>query len=608
VSSANDRKKTSARSRRGIPAASKGLEASSTSFPNINAYWAHVLVHNLQLAGVECFCMAPGSRNTPLLWAVAELPEASRIVHFDERALAFYAVGRAKATGRPAVLICTSGTAAANFMPAVVEASMSRTPLLLLTADRPPELLDCGANQAIDQDRLFGRYARWYCELPCPEPGEFLAPHSYRLTAIAQAVYRATRAPAGPVHLNCLFREPLAPLPDLTSKPLRLDDKKPLTRYHAPAPHCAKETVQLVLDKMERGAGLLAIGALSRQEDMAAVQRLARACPWPVLPDIASGLRLGYDAPAVLHYHDRMGAGAESFKMPHARILHLGGPFVSKRFLELAASSADYIHVDLHPFRQDPAHCVTERIEAAPGAFAEGLLGLSGESAAPKQMTLLKRSSNRVSEIIDEWLNAQSVLTEIHIARTVSRLLPADSILFLGNSMPIRDMDLFGAHDGPPCTIIVNRGASGIDGNIATALGAAEASGKPATAILGDLAALHDLNALAMAGKTRQPFVLVVINNNGGGIFSFLPVADHPKHFETCIATPHGLSFDKAAAMFGLAYRAPATPAAFAASYRKALKHPGATLIEVSTNRQENRLQHRQLDKAIASALNFSDG
>ncbi len=581
------------------------------SFPNINSYWAHMLVRHLQIAGIECFCMAPGSRNTPLLWAAAELPDASRVVHFDERALAFYALGRAKASERPVALICTSGTAVANFMPAVVEASMSRVPLLLLTADRPPELLDCGANQAIDQHHLFGRYTRWYCELPCPEPGEFLTPDSYRISAIAQAVYRATRAPAGPVHLNCMFREPLAPAPDPAVHALPSSVERTLTRYHAPAPHCARETVQYVFDKMKNGTGFLVVGALSHRDDVAAVRRLAQASPWPVLPDIASGLRLGFDAPALLHYHDRLAACAHKSERRHGCMLHLGGAFVSKRLQEYAAQSAEYIHVDLHPFRQDPAHCVTERIEAEPGAFAEELLalmGLEAFSALPAFMDTWRTCSQRISAAIDKWLEARQEITEIGVARTISRLLPEDSLLFLGNSMPIRDMDFFGAHDGPPCNIIVNRGSSGIDGNIATALGAAEAFGTSATAIIGDLSALHDLNALAMAGKAKAPFVLVVINNDGGGIFSFLPVAEHPKHFETYIATPHGLSFDKAAAMFGLAYAAPASPEAFSARYSKALKHPGATLIEVRTNRQQNRLQHRQLDKAIASAFKSSMG
>ena len=587
----------------------------SGAFPNVNYLWSRLLLRELHLAGAESFCISPGSRSTPLAMAAAELPEAKRFVHFDERALAFYALGRAKVSGRPSVLICTSGSAAANYAPAVAEAAQSRTPLVLLTADRPPELLDCGANQAIDQNRLFGTYPRWFCNLPCPPLGEFhhLA-HWLRSTA-DQALYRAMCAPAGPVHLNAMFREPLAPTPEhaeflalhtqYLAEDLHMD--RPQTRYVPPdmnlAPQ-ARADLAALLARMP--LGLIIAGHLSCPEDRKAVERLAQHLGWPLLPDITSGLRLGRTEGQVLHHYDALLASpGRKDAMPHECVLHFGGPFVSKTLLDFLALGEikEYIHIDGHPARQDPMHVVTRRYEARPGLAAEALRSLIPGPSVSKYAEELAGLSSRVEGTVDTWVQAEESLTEIHVARLVSRHLPAGSLLFLGNSMPIRDMDRYGAAGGPACTVIANRGASGIDGTVATALGAAEASGKPATAIIGDLAALHDLNALALAAKAATPFALVVVNNDGGGIFSFLPIAKYPEHFETLFGTPHGLSFEHAAALFGLDYVQPQTPDGFVQAYRAALQMPKATLIEIRSDRAKNLQHHRALNQAIASAL-----
>jgi 2-succinyl-5-enolpyruvyl-6-hydroxy-3-cyclohexene-1-carboxylate synthase len=578
--------------------------------PNLNHLWARLLVEELLRVGVSHFCVSPGSRSTPLAHAVAARAGEACTVHFDERGAAFHALGWARATGRPAALVCTSGSAVANYWPAVVEAHAARVPLIVITADRPPELLDCGANQAIDQRKIFGDYVRWAAELPCPSLA--MSP-SLVLTTADQAVHRASTAPAGPVHVNCMFREPLAPVPsndDLAGHlaPLQnwLQSGAPHTTYHAPGAGAGTALPPRFLADLDAAKrGLLVVGQLTSQEETTAVRSLAKILGWPVFADVTSGLRLGEaEAPFVPYYDQLLLSGEFRHTFRPDFVLHLGGSVTSKRLNEhLTELRPAYTVVSDHPARQDPGHLVRHRIDMNLAAFCNALAKQRNASPLPDATAALAASSQQLSTAIDTWLAAAPVLTEMHVARCISRMRPAGSTLFLGNSMPIRDMDLYGAAEGPAGPVAANRGASGIDGNIACAAGHAAATGRPTTAILGDLATLHDLNSLALLRGLRAPLILVVINNDGGGIFHFLPVSGHGDHFERFFGTPHGMSFESAAAQFGLRYEQPANVAALAAVYGAAIERDTPALIEVRTAREENVQQHRALQEVLRGAM-----
>ena len=595
---------------------------------SLNRVWGKIIVEELVRCEADVFCLSPGSRCTPLTLGVAANPRARSVVHFDERGAAYHALGWAKASGRPAVLICTSGTAAANYFPAVVEASQSGVPLIVLTADRPPELLDSGANQAIDQIKMFGDYVRWHCTLPCPDES---VPPSFVLTTVDQAVHRSTCSPAGPVHLNCMFREPLVPVEtqwglEKYLQPIRRWKKaaSAYTRY-AKAEQRPDAMALALIVEMVRAArrGLLVVGELRSSAECKAVKTLARALKWPAFPDVASGLRLGNDRDPFVPYYDQMllSPSLDSGGGPDV-VLQIGTPFTSKRLMQyLGAASPDaYVLVTDHPFRHDPLHQVALRVQADIGGFCrDAAARLAAHRRKSARMALLCKSSKAVHDEIEAFLSRDDRLSEPLAANLISKHAPEGSVVFLGNSMPIRDMVMYGSPRGASVRVAVNRGASGIDGNIAAAAGYAASLGVPVTALLGDLAMLHDLNSLALLSVASRstppgipsPVVLVVVNNNGGGIFSFLPVADAIKidstgvkeHFDRYFAAPHNLSFEHVAAQFGLEYARPTTGPEFVKAYWKALRGPRHSIIEIQTDREENLRLHRALEETIARRL-----
>ena len=579
--------------------------------PNINAVWGTLIVEELVRNGVGLFCLSPGSRCAPLTVAVAENARAQHVMHFDERGAAYHALGCAAATGRPAALICTSGTAVANYFPAVVEASHARVPLIVLSADRPPELLDAGANQAIDQVKLFGDYARWYAALPCPT--EEIDPKVV-LTTIDQAVYRATSAQAGPVHLNCMFREPLAPVPtDRDLSPYMAgvaswqSGDAPYTAYVKPARTLSADDRKQLAETLSRAEhGLLIVGRLASPAETKAVGKLAEALNWPVFPDVASGLRLGTGTPPFVHYYDTL-LGEPRFAERCAPdvVVQVGSPVVSKRLLEHLDKHRpqQYILVTDHPFRHDPAHGVSMRVEADVAAFCSDLAKEGAPPGDAEWRRWLWAASEAADEAIAGLLAEEDTFGEPAVARLLSERIAPDATLFVGNSMPVRDVDRFGSPHGARARVAVNRGASGIDGNIAAAAGYARVLEAPVTALVGDLALLHDLNSLALLRDAGAPVTVVVLNNNGGGIFSFLPIADYPEYLEEFFVAPHGRHFKEAAALFDLDYYRAGSRESFVDAYEKAPKSGVSTIIEVGTDRHDNVRLHRLLEEAVAKAV-----
>ncbi len=566
-----------------------------------NRLWAYLIVEELIRCGVDFFCVSPGSRSTPLVAALSENPKAKPLVHFDERGSAFAALGYARATGRPAAWITTSGTAVANGSPAIVEAATDGVPMLCITADRPPELRQTGANQTIVQPNIFGDYARWSFDLPAPDLS--VDPASV-LTTVDQAVYRARRAPEGPVHLNAMFREPFLSEPEIQGElDFRLDSwnggEEPYTRYADTRPAVDAEEVGRLWEKLRLAQrGLIIAGRLGTRIQGEAVARLAEDLDWPLLTDINSQLRLGNDRQRVAYYDALLTDGHFWEEHRPDAVVQFGGRPLSKRLEQALARAApeNYMVVRDNPFRLDPNHRVTQSVEADVVSFCAAL----SEAAEKNPGELMSgwsagwfKASERVGDLLDERLAGKEELGEPSVARLISRHIPEGHGLVLASSMPIRDMDTFAAVDGTAVPVAANRGASGIDGTVATAAGFARGLGKPVTLVIGDLALLHDLNSLAMLKDL--PVVVVAINNDGGGIFSFLPVARQEKIFEPYFGTPHGLNFKAAAGMFGLEYGQPDSAVELVKAYQSACARQAPTLIEVKTNREENIALHREL-------------
>ena len=573
--------------------------------PRANRLWAYLIVEELLRCGVDFFCVAPGSRSTPLVAALAANEKARSLIHFDERGTAFAALGYARATGRPAAWITTSGTAVANGLPAVVEAATDGVPMVLLTADRPPELRQTGANQTIDQPDIFGDYVRWRFDLPAPDPG--IDP-AMVLTTVDQAAYRASRTPQGPVHLNLMFREPFLSGPedeDIPSGPASwVQGDEPYTRYAATKPAVDEMEIYRLWETLRPVKhGLVVAGRLASRKQGEAVLRLAGTLGWPLLPDLGSQVRLGSEGIAA-HY-DALVAG-DSFAGSHVpeAVVHVGGRSLSKRLEQFLASSRPdpYVVVRENPFRLDPAHRVTHSVEANVLDFCTALVWAATE--APPAMNPLwtagwLEASEEVARHLEGIFSGEP--NEPLVARLLSRNVPPDHGLVVASSMPVRDLDTYATTDGAPVPVAANRGASGIDGTVATAAGFARGLGRPVTLLIGDLALLHDLNSLAMLRDVHV--IVVVLNNDGGGIFSFLPIARHEEFFEPYFGTPQGVGFEPAAKMFGLAYEHPGTMEEFVEAYGSACARGSSSLIEVKTDRKENVTLHRRLLEEVAALV-----
>lgn len=575
---------------------------------NLNHAWAGLLVQELRRLGCDAFFAAPGSRSSPLVIAAAE-HGGSLCMHFDERGLGFLALGHARGSGRPAVIITTSGTAVANLLPAVCEASNDGVPLIILSADRPPELRDCGANQAMDQVGIFGSHVRWQVDLPCPD---LHVPPSSLLGTIDYAVFKSYEGFPGPVHLNQMFREPLAPVPanDGASRWLRqLDDwskrTTPWTDWSAVPATLPVAALPSALGKARRG--MVVAGEARDRNDSARMLALAERLGWPLLPDVRSGLRLGASHPLIMSMADQALLSSRVTRgLAPDLVLHLGGRITSKRIQQFIASSrAEVVQLSPFPVRMDPDHCVGSRVV--------------GELPLPGRIRLASRtpaSWARAWRKVDDAVGARwrslsdedGPLTEPGLAALVSSLMPDEHALFLSSSMPVRDMDMYGlvsARAAP--RVVANRGVSGIDGTVATAAGFARGSGRPVTLVVGDLALLHDLNSLSLLRESPVPVIVVVINNDGGGIFSFLPVAEATPHFEACFGVPHGLSgFSDAAALFDLDYACPETTTSFRELYGSVIASHASAVLEVRTDRQANLRVHRRIQGRLRAAADHA--
>lgn len=496
--------------------------------------------------GVRHAVIAPGSRSTPLALALAARPDVQIHVVHDERAAAFLALGIGLATGRPAVLLCTSGTAAAHFHAAVVEAHQAEVPMIVCTADRPPELRDVGAAQTIDQTRLYGPVTRWFQDPGVPDSGQSA---TWRALA-ARSVIDSTGERPGPVHLNLPFREPLVgdagPLP-----PAR--DGGWVRRLPTATALTDGALAELVgLLEVQRGV-IVAGGGAGEGDAAAAIHTLAEQLGWPVLADPRSGARLprsttvaAFDA--VLRHTDFATA-----HLPEV-VLRFGTPPASKVLVEwIGRSGATEVQVHPNGAWIDPAQRLSVRVATTAAALCHQLDGRVRGATGTPWLARWRRAEHRAQQAIDRALGEIPALTEPEIARRLAAAVPVGGHLVVSSSMPIRDVEWYAAsRDG--LTVHANRGANGIDGVIATAIGVATGSGAPTALLIGDVAFLHDAAALTALARRPIDLTVLVVDNDGGGIFSFLPQAGvlGRDRFEQLFGTPHGTALPTLAAAHGL--------------------------------------------------------
>ena len=564
-----------------------------------NLAFARALVDEMRAHGLEAAWMCPGSRSTPLALAIADCEGLPRHVMIDERAAAFHALGHARATGRPVLLVCTSGTAGANFLPAVAEASQSRVPLVVATADRPPELRAWGAPQTMEQRQLYAGFTRYAEEAPCPSerPGEL----RYARALARRAIVAATGEAPGPVHLNLPFREPLLPA---TIEPVEPVGPVVAAAPEAPAEMPAAKPIPH-LGEVERG--VLVFGPDVFDPALAeAAGAAARVLGWPVIADPGSGLRAGGALDDVLvHGADLLLRVPEvADELRPARIIRCGGPPTSAAVAGWMArhDSAEVWLVDPADGFRDPHHRATRSLRMSAAQFCR-CAATGGGAGAGAWLVSWQRASQVASEAASNCLDAEQRLLAPQVARTLWTVLPAGVQLYAANSMPVRDLDAFAGPRSAPLRVLVNRGVNGIDGLVSSALGAAEA-GAPTVLWCGDLALLHDVGGL-LAGRHRDADLTVVVtNDDGGGIFENLAVAGliPRERFEELFAVPHGM--DLAAMARGLGWDAARVDdaAALGDALRSALAG-GLHLIEVRIDRAANTGFHREVHAAVAAAL-----
>jgi 2-succinyl-5-enolpyruvyl-6-hydroxy-3-cyclohexene-1-carboxylate synthase len=546
----------------------------------------------LARCGLEHACTSPGSRCTPIVLSLVREPRIRCWSHIDERCSGFFALGAAKASGRPLAVTCTSGTAAANLAAAVIEAQQARVPMIVLTADRPPELRDVGAGQTIDQVKLYGDAVKWFVEVGVYDATE---ERLRWIRALAcRAFWTAVEGRPGPVHLNFPLREPL-----ILSSPLEDDDSgrpdgRPWVRRMPVTPPPAVALTALP------PRGVVVAGRYERDRRLGpAAARFAERAGYPLLADPLSGARHG--PAAIAHYDVILRDERYAHEMQPELVIRIGDLPTSKPLRTWLASLEQTEQVALDPEGawQDPAAVVSV---SDPGDPAAALEAHAPETPIdPDWLAAWRRADDETADVIGQALGDE--LSEPQVARCLGAWLPSDAILFVASSMPIRDVELFFAARELAPHVVSNRGANGIDGTVSSAFGAAAVSDGPVVLLTGDVALAHDIGGLLAARRLGLAVTIVLLNNDGGGIFHFLPVAGESDGFEEHVATPHGLDFSHAAALYGLDYERPTTISQLRRAVEAAVSHHRTTIIEVRTDREQNLALHRRIADAVGRRL-----
>lgn len=576
---------------------------------------AESLLLSLAQAGLTDVCVSPGSRSTPLTLAAEAHPGLRVHIAHDERSGGFLALGIAIATDRPVALVCTSGTAGANYLPAIIEAQMSHVPLLILTSDRPPELRHSGANQTIDQVKFFGDQVLWSVDVALPEADPPPVARRNLETLAARAYAKANGLRKGPVHLNLPFRKPLEPaegqpsLFDGDPRDVAWQPKATISRGVLTPSAETTRTLATLFSTRQRG--LIVCGPRCPTNDafISAVTRLAAHLNYPIVADPTSGLRFqtaGDPAATIVSSGETLFQQEPPWEPPQI-VVRFGAVPISKwvnAYLD-TTPIADRIHIRESGVWADDSHRTTWLLQANETATCKAILAAVAPRPHNEWHSAVAQSDLGCWQAIEAGLNSAE-FDGGFVADTVA-LTPPDATLFVGNSLPIRHLDQFARAQPKALFAYASRGASGIDGNISTALGIHLGRGQKLVAVLGDITFYHDMNGLlAISQGNLRDVVLVVVNNDGGGIFSRLPIARHDPPFGKLFTTPHGLTFKPAAELYGLAYTHPQNRAEFRTVLTSAVAQSTPTLIEVTTTIASDEAVRRQINAHVANALKES--
>lgn len=554
--------------------------------------YVSAFTHSLVQSGVKKAVISPGSRSTPLAYAFMKQQGIETYRQIDERSAGFYALGLAKASNSPVVLVCTSGTAAANYFPAIVEAFYARVPLLVVTADRPHELREVGAPQAINQINLFGSHVKWSADLPLPEQSnrlEFLKRHLSRAAAMAET------APKGPVHLNVPFREPLGI--DFNQQ---YESEGELYRFES-SQQLTDEAAAFLQEVFSQSRGLLIAGENTAQVSTRQWEFIRRL-GWPVLADPLSNLRSNVPEDLKGMIIDSYDALLKSEKfadsmVPEA-VVRIGPQPVSKplSLFLMKTRPARYVVIDESPLLRDPQSAVTHHIQQHSAVLWE--MSLAAKSPSP-----YLEKWTKAGELMRETMSAhcQQELDEGVLAKAFFDELDGCD-LTVSSSMPIRDADTYFQVTQRDVGIYANRGANGIDGVVSTAFGIQAANKRPGYLLIGDLALLHDMNGLLASKLQAADMTVVVMNNDGGGIFSYLPQSKEERYYEELFGTPTGIQFKAAAELYDAEYFSAETVEELQAALRTP-KEKAVRIIEVATDRANNVTVHRKLWSRLDEGL-----
>lgn len=560
--------------------------------------YVYRIIGALSSYGVQDVVISPGSRSTPLAYAFASAEEFNVVRQVDERSAGFLALGLAKTKAKPVVLLCTSGTAAANYFPAIVEAYYARVPLIVLTADRPHELRGVGAPQAIDQPNLYGHHVKWTVDLPIPDEDMHTLPHIERHMARATTV--AMASPKGPVHINVPFREPLL---------INFQNSLPVPRFKQSinGQVTPDEMAILRLEEAIKSAkkGFVIVGELPQDVAIDVLWSFIRLLKWPVLVESLSHLRSNIPEDCedyIIEHYDSI-LKNESFKehMKPDTVIRLGAQPVSKPlsiFIK-AVQPETFITVDEDSLFRDPLGMTTDHVHAD---INEWLVKVDcfNQTFDTSYRQKWVQANDIATKYVKQYIVEQQ--DEGALAGLLFENMTDRSDLFVSSSMPIRDVDTFFYKTDRDIHIFANRGTNGIDGVVSTAIGTQLATKRNTYLLIGDLSFLHDANGLIASRYQDVALTIVVMNNDGGGIFSYLSQSTVEEHYEQLFGTPTGLEFEHLAKMYDAQYDMVETKEDFVATLHLSKKKP-IRIIEVKTNRQENVVTHRALWTAIGEEL-----
>ncbi len=583
---------------------------------NRNILWTETFVNELVSAEIKYACISPGSRNTPLTLAFANNKSIKSYVLIDERSCAFFALGLAKSSNSPVALICTSGTATAEFYPAIIEAYQQKVPLIVCTADRPPELLGVGANQTINQNNLYKNHIRWFVDLGLPQPTLRKLNH-IKYTA-KRAVYESFIKHKGPVHLNFPFRKPFEP--EFHTDEIKKDIIDFAKKNDRKISFKIRETKNIKNERwfnkiaeqlIKIKKGLIIAGPENYNPDFSKdVVKLAHHLNYPIFADGCSNIRFGkHNKELIISNFDSF-LRAESFvkKIKPDFILHFGRTITSKAletFLE-NCNAPRYLINDYGDWF-DPSNKSLAAINCKPFLFCnkmdEFLIKSNFKRKQNEWLSLLLNTDKITEKIKMQIIDKSAALNEPGIISEVLDLIPDNSQVMLSNSMPVRDFDYFASNSGKRLTIFNNRGASGIDGITSTTLGIKSGNKKLTVLITGDLAFYYDINGLLAAFKYRLPLIIILLNNNGGGIFEILPISNYGKVFKDYFITPHNLDFSHFVKAYNGNYKKVKNWIEFRTIFKNSFKEKNFTVIEIQTDSVKSLALRKKFWKEVSKKV-----